>query len=340
MNTIRYKITMTSKLTGLSPELLRTWELRYDFLKPERGPGGQRLYSPDDLDLLFHIKELLSQGHSISELNQWGKQRLLRQALPLGGSDKPFQSVPENTTMQSMTEILSGLINSIVEGAVACNQEQILNTLNRAMAIFSPQIVLHDILRRSAIEIGNLWRKGECSVAGEHLVSALFTRRIEAYLSTPRDPFTLSRPKILCTCIPDEQHILPCQLVACHLFDLGYTVIPIHGGMPFSSIESAIRSTQCQRISFSVSSSGLLASHRASLLDFARRLPEDKLILLGGSGVEPDEELTAIGIRLCPHGQPITNCSSLLIENERQMRQSFHATPPLQPSSPHQAPLI
>lgn len=307
---------MTSKLTGLSPELLRTWELRYDFLKPERGHGGHRLYSPDDLDLLFRVKELIGQGHAISELNQWGKQRLMRQAHPLNGSDKPFQSVAENTTIKSMAEILSGLINTIVEGAVACNQEQITNTLNQAMAIFSPQIVFHDILRRSAIEIGSLWRKGECSVAGEHLASALFTRRIEAYLSNPRDPFVTSRPKILCTCIPDEQHILPCQLVACHLFDLGYNVIPIHGGLPFSSVESAIRSTLCQRISFSVSSTGLLASHHSSLLDFASRLPQDKLILLGGSGVTPDEELTSLGIRLCPHGQPVTNCSSLLKEDD------------------------
>lgn len=315
MNDIRYKINMVSKLTGLKPELLRSWELRYDFLKPERGPGGQRLYSPQDLDLLFRIKELLGRGHSISELNQWGKERMINQAPIKADNDALFHAVSNQTVNIPVADLLSQLIDQIVSGAVACDQEQIDSSLDKAVSVFSQQIVIHDIIRKSAIKIGHLWQKGECSIAGEHLGTALFARRIEAYLASRRDPMAKARPKALCTCIPDEQHVLGSQLVACHLFDLGYNAITIHGGLPFTSLEAAAHSINCHRLYLSVSSKNLLSCHRSSLIEFTQRLNKDKMVILGGRGVSEDEELTDLGIRLCPNGQPVTSCPAHMLED-------------------------
>jgi len=308
MNDIHYKINMVSKLTGLKPELLRTWELRYDFLKPERGPGGHRLYSYQDLDLLFRIKELLGRGHSISELNQWGKDRMINQIPTTSDDDALFHAISNQTVNIPVADLLSQLIDQIVSGAVACDQEQIDRNLDKAKTVFSRQIVIHDIIRKSAIRIGHLWQKGDCSIAGEHLGTALFSRRIESYLASSRDPMAKSRPKALCTCIPDEQHVLGSQLVACHLFDLGYNAITIHGGLPFASLEAAAHSIVCRHLYLSVSSENLLAYHRSSLIEFTRRLGKDKMVMLGGRGVTADDELTDLGIRLCPNGQPVTCC--------------------------------
>ena len=48
--------------TGLSREVLRKWELRYQFPLPERGPRGQRLYQAKDLPKLRLITQLLARG--------------------------------------------------------------------------------------------------------------------------------------------------------------------------------------------------------------------------------------------------------------------------------------
>ena len=48
--------------TGLSREVLRKWELRYQFPLPERGARGQRLYQAKDLPKLRLIKQLMAQG--------------------------------------------------------------------------------------------------------------------------------------------------------------------------------------------------------------------------------------------------------------------------------------
>lgn len=72
-----FKISSVSDLTGLSPTVLRAWERRYDFLEPERLPGGHRMYTRDDLRVLFRVKELLDQGHSVGELANQGRPWLL-----------------------------------------------------------------------------------------------------------------------------------------------------------------------------------------------------------------------------------------------------------------------
>ena len=50
------RIGELSRRSGVSPELLRAWERRYQLLHPARSQGGLRLYSLEDLDRRFGIK--------------------------------------------------------------------------------------------------------------------------------------------------------------------------------------------------------------------------------------------------------------------------------------------
>jgi DNA-binding transcriptional MerR regulator len=65
-----------SRLTGFKPDLLRAWESRHQLLAPERGPGGQRLYSDKDVAVLYTVRALLAEGRSIGEIARIGRRRL------------------------------------------------------------------------------------------------------------------------------------------------------------------------------------------------------------------------------------------------------------------------
>ncbi len=55
----RYKrIGEVSRITGLAPSLLRFWEKEFPQLKPLK-KGGQRIYSPKDIELILKIKHLI-----------------------------------------------------------------------------------------------------------------------------------------------------------------------------------------------------------------------------------------------------------------------------------------
>lgn len=48
-----------SKLTGLAPHVLRSWEKNYTELSPKKNSAGNRAYKEEEVELIFKIKELL-----------------------------------------------------------------------------------------------------------------------------------------------------------------------------------------------------------------------------------------------------------------------------------------
>lgn len=56
-----------SKLTGLEPHILRSWEKIYPELKPKKNSAGNRAYREHEIDLIFRIKELLFEKKYSSE---------------------------------------------------------------------------------------------------------------------------------------------------------------------------------------------------------------------------------------------------------------------------------
>lgn len=62
-----YKVGEVCALTGLESHVLRYWEAEFPGLRPRKSRGGQRLYSPPDIELLLQIKDLLyTQGYTIA----------------------------------------------------------------------------------------------------------------------------------------------------------------------------------------------------------------------------------------------------------------------------------
>lgn len=53
-------ISMASRITGVEVHTLRYWEREFaGLLNPERTPGGQRRYRPEDIQEVFRLKRLL-----------------------------------------------------------------------------------------------------------------------------------------------------------------------------------------------------------------------------------------------------------------------------------------
>lgn len=50
-----------SKLTGLAPHVLRSWEKNYSELNPKKNKAGNRAYKEEEVELIFKIKELIEE---------------------------------------------------------------------------------------------------------------------------------------------------------------------------------------------------------------------------------------------------------------------------------------
>jgi DNA-binding transcriptional MerR regulator len=61
-------INEASKFCGLSPSVLRIWELRYGWPNPKRKPNGYRVYTTHQVQELRRVANLVRAGTPISEL--------------------------------------------------------------------------------------------------------------------------------------------------------------------------------------------------------------------------------------------------------------------------------
>lgn len=91
----RYKIGTVASLLGVTPNVLRAWERRYQFTTPARQTGGQRLYSDQDVALLARVVELTREGLSVGEVATLTPKELFpRSKLVLGKTDEEFRRLP------------------------------------------------------------------------------------------------------------------------------------------------------------------------------------------------------------------------------------------------------
>lgn len=70
-----FPIAVASKLVGLTPKMLRIYE-KEGLFRPQRTPDtkkmrGRRLYSQNDVEYLSILRELISSGYNIKQLNSF-----------------------------------------------------------------------------------------------------------------------------------------------------------------------------------------------------------------------------------------------------------------------------
>lgn len=87
-----FKTGTVARQVGITAPLLRMWQSRYALVEPTRGPGGQRLYTTDDITFLTAVRSLVDQGYAIGELASWSRRDLMRSA---GGRPAPRQASAE-----------------------------------------------------------------------------------------------------------------------------------------------------------------------------------------------------------------------------------------------------
>ena len=61
-----HTIQSVAEKTGLTPDVIRVWERRYNVVAPERTPSNQRLYTDADIERLNLLRRVTEQGRRIS----------------------------------------------------------------------------------------------------------------------------------------------------------------------------------------------------------------------------------------------------------------------------------
>lgn len=115
-----FPINVVEKETGISKYLLRMWERRYSFPRPDRDAKGERVYNNLDVEKLKIIKLLMEEGYRPSKVinQQLEELKVLLQSfnkVPALGFSPVYESIILITSPSLEQEVRIALKNHNVK---------------------------------------------------------------------------------------------------------------------------------------------------------------------------------------------------------------------------------
>ncbi|HZG35805.1 MAG TPA: MerR family transcriptional regulator [Gaiellaceae bacterium] len=213
MHTLR--IGELARRTGVSPELLRAWERRYELLRPERTPTGYRLYSEDDVARVLRMQDLLRSGLAAAEAARQASDAAPAPTTP-----------PLAVNAGRLTDALARFDDAAAHDA-----------LDQLLAQFTGTAVLEHVVLPVLRDLGERWAGGDASVAEEHFASSLLRGRL---LGLARGWDRGGGPRAVLACAPGELHELGLIAFGIALRTQGWRITYLGADTPAETLVTAV----------------------------------------------------------------------------------------------------
>ncbi len=283
MTVRQYTIKEVALRTGLSTQLIRKWEERYEAVTPTRFPNGYRSYSRDDIDKLVWLKSRVDAG------------------VPIGNAVhdyKALETVNEALVQPRLESIadgseLSQYRASLTDCFLKLDQSGAQRLFDRLLALHSMEFVLMEIMQPVLVQIGELWERGELSEFQEHFASHFMRDRLLAVRNLFQSP-GVDRPLIVTGCMPGERHEMGILFFGFFALQLGFRVAHLGTSPSEKGILDCLEQFAPVAFAFSVSSADVLERATPFLLrlDLAiQARTQSTLVFIGGRCIAEDRLL-------------------------------------------------
>ncbi len=227
-----FNLKVVLKETGIRPDTLRAWERRYGLPKPQRSPGGHRLYSQRDIEMIKWLMARQDEGLSIARAID-----LLRSQIAQG-NDPLEQAHPVSPQPITTPGTLQSLREEWIEATLAFDEHKAEALLNQAFALYPIETVVSEILQSAMTRMGDQWYLNDISVQQEHFASALVQRRLNSLIAACPSPTRAET--VLIGNPPKEQHLLPILMLNLFLHRRGFGVVDLGANVPLAQFDETV----------------------------------------------------------------------------------------------------
>jgi DNA-binding transcriptional MerR regulator/methylmalonyl-CoA mutase cobalamin-binding subunit len=242
----RHPIQVVAKRTGLTVDVLRVWEKRYEVVEPGRSAGGHRLYSDLDVERLGLLNRAVSAGRRISRVA----------GLPVHDL-KALVREDEDAAVHRRREIEQDLSSTPEEHLAAClgaveslDANRLEKSLMRAAVALSAPVLIEEVLGPLLDGIGDRWEHGQMSPGHEHFASVVIRRVLESLAnSVMPGP---EAPGLVVATPTGQRHEFGALFVAAAAATQGWRVTYLGTDLPASDIAEVARSTGATAIAVSL----------------------------------------------------------------------------------------
>jgi MerR family transcriptional regulator, light-induced transcriptional regulator len=285
------RIGELGRRVGVSDHVLRAWERRYGLLRPERSPGGYRLYSAADERRVRRMQAQLAAGLSAAEA--------ARAAL---SEERPGPPPPAGTGSADGGG-LAGAARDLAQSLDRLDEPGAQAALDRLLAGFTMETVLRDTLLPYLHDLGDRWESGQVSIAGEHFASNLLRGRLAGLA---RGWGYGHGPRAVLACPPGEQHDMGLLMFGIVLHRCGWRVEYLGASTPIAELARTARQTHAGVVVLAAAVADRFDGLTGDLARLARQVP----LALAGAGATR-ALADAAGARLLT-ADPVTDAQRLL----------------------------
>jgi len=235
-----------SRLTGLTPDLIRAWERRYGVVQPVRGPRGARVYSLADVRRLRLLAQAVEEGRAIGDVARLSPAEL----------EKIVRRVPEEIKNSAgvvapadVPQVPEPLEREFWLAIQSFERERLERVLGQALAIWPLETLATAVLSHWLEQVGERWSRGELSIAHEHFVSATLRDFLGQLVRTRR---VSGAPEIVFATPQGEEHEFGLLLAALLVADRSIPALYLGTNVPEQDLLAAIRSLPVRVLAVSV----------------------------------------------------------------------------------------
>lgn len=263
-----YTIAEVEGRAGLSSALLRQWERRYGFARPERSPGGHRLYSETDLEALGQVKHWIAGG-----------------VAPAQAVKRYLEGLTQEGPRPPKTLALE-----LEEGLLRAKSKTPERILSEAYQLHPLESVVMVVISSCLRQIGDGWYLGRVNTAQEHFTSTYLRGKLQGLFNLMAGSLG---PRLVVSTLPGEQHEVGSLIAALFLRRAGYTVHYLGPNTPLADLRSFAERTRATAVVLSAMQSILLESlPRLALLGLA------PVVVVGGRAAAGDpDSIERLGAR-------------------------------------------
>jgi DNA-binding transcriptional MerR regulator/methylmalonyl-CoA mutase cobalamin-binding subunit len=271
-----HPIQVVARRTGLSADVIRAWERRYEAVLPKRSATSRRLYSNEDVERLTLLRQATQFGRRIGDVARLPLAEL--QAL-VELDSTPVETVstapPSSVTQHSshLEECLAAvrkLDATALDAALA----------NAALALSIP-LLLDGLICGLLSRIGAEWRTGTLRVCHEHMVTAQLRTFLGGLIS--QNVMTTDGPTLLVTTPRGQRHELGALMVAVIAVQSGWYPVYLGPDIPSDEIAFAATDLDVRAVALSISHPADDPKLPEVLLRLGQQLPKSAALLAGGA---------------------------------------------------------
>ncbi len=275
----KHPIQVVVRRTGLTADVLRAWERRYDVVEPGRSEGGRRLYSDDDVERLRLLRRATRGGRRISNVAGLSLEALA--ALVQEDEREEVKAGPEvGEVAVTSTELH---LKACLAAMERLDARELEGAISRAQVVLGSSLFIDRVAAPLLEQVGDRWSRGEAKPAHEHLASAILQRVLGRMIeeAEPRG----SAPGIVVTTPAGQTHEFGALFAAATAASEGWRVTYLGPSLPADDIATAVRTTGADVLAMSLVSALKEPDIASELRELRLKLPPTVPVLLGGAAV-------------------------------------------------------